>query len=99
MDEEKCAEANYECDDFENSTYFANLNLFGLDFQVSDRVDGTGDFSDSVNFMVNFTRDEEELFRKYIELAKTHNEKIIYDNTEDHGHFEMFRFKDKMGLI
>lgn len=84
--------------DLTKTTFSVVLNVFEAEFALSDRFDCTGDFSDSVNMMINMSEEEKDKFaviRKQVENDKEGS--IIYDGKTDT--YEMLRLKDKYGII
>lgn len=82
----------------EGSTFSATLKIFGLDFQLSDRVDYKDEFSKNVNIMVEFTSDENDKFIGYTKSLK--EIEVLYSNIDENdAPYRMFRFIDKYGII
>lgn len=84
-----------------DSTYSGRFDIDGVVIACSDRVDNNGDFNDSFNIMVQYTRDDEVSFQTMRSLLIDKNEGVvIYDSqVEEYADHLMFRFKDIFGII
>ncbi len=90
-----------EVDDITKTSFQLQIEIFGNKFSCSDRIDNTGDFSDSVNMLIQFTSEERELFDKYISLLhEAPVKQVLFSNIDEKEQaYNMYRIKDKYNLI
>lgn len=97
LSEEYAKYFNIVSNDLSKTTFSATLHIFETDFQISDRFLNKGDFSDSVNLLIDFTPEEINKFEHVRKLVISDKD-ATYEFDNDSEGYEMLRLKDKYGL-
>lgn len=70
---------NVETKDLSKTTFSAVLKIFETTFQISDRLENKGEFSDCVNLLIDFTPEEIDKYEVIKKQAENDNDKNYWN--------------------